>query len=103
MGLKQSHSFDFKNKTINFYRAKNSDTGNSRFVVSWLVFATAEQIQIPTHERDSIDYDGVAHIAKKFGFKKYKGKNFGGGYIKEVDDQNLKSLAEKINNQLHSA
>lgn len=103
MGLKQSHSFNFDNKTINFYRAKNSDSGNSRFVVSWLVFATAEQIQIPAHERNSIDYDGVAHIAKKLGFKKYKGKNFGGGYVKEVNEQNLENLAKTIYSQLHAA
>ena len=63
-----------------FYIAKNDVNGNPRYVIHWLAFGT--------------DYDSAYTTAKLLGFSKYRGKNFGGGFV--CQSYNLQNTAERI-------
>jgi len=52
---------------ITFYRATNDINGNPRYIIHYLDLAG--------------DYEQASFIAKKLNGKKYRGKNFGGGFI----------------------
>ena len=63
-----------------FYSAKNDVNGNPRYVIHWLAFGT--------------DYDSAYMIAKPLGFSKYRGKDFGGGFV--CQSYNLENTAQRI-------
>ena len=63
-----------------FYIAKNDVNGNPRYVIHWLAFRT--------------DYDSSFTTAKPLGFSKYRGKDFGGGFVSQ--SYNLQNTAERI-------
>jgi len=63
-----------------FYSAKNDVNGNPRYVIHWLAFGT--------------DYDSAFTTAKPLGFSKYRGKDFGGGFV--CQSYNLQNTAERI-------
>lgn len=50
-----------------FYRAKNDVNGNPRYILHWLAFGET--------------YSEAYTIARAAGFKEYRGKDFGGGFI----------------------
>ena len=63
-----------------FYSVKNDINGNPRYVIHWLAFGN--------------DYDSAYIVAKPLGFSKYRGKNFGGGFV--CQSYNLENTAERI-------
>lgn len=63
-----------------FYRATNDVNGNPRYVIHWLAFAD--------------DYDEAHQKANAIGFKIYRGKDFGGGFVGQ--SYNLENTAERI-------
>ena len=62
------------------YRVKNDVNGNPRYVIHWLAFDK--------------DYDTAKKIANSIGFRVYRGKDFGGGFV--AQSYNLESTAERI-------
>jgi hypothetical protein len=63
-----------------FFRVYNDMYGNPRYVISFLAFAN--------------DYDEASLMAKDLGFRKYRGHDFGGGFV--IASHNLESVAEQI-------
>ena len=61
-------------------RLPNDINGNPRYVIHWLAFGN--------------DYDSAYIVAKPLGFSKYRGKNFGGGFV--CQSYNLENTAERI-------
>ena len=61
-----------------FYRAKNDVNGNPRYILHWMAFART--------------YSEAYTIARAAGFKEYRGKDFGGGFITQSY-----SLQETVN------
>jgi hypothetical protein len=61
-----------------FYRANNDVNGNPRYILHWLAFAST--------------YSEAYTIARAAGFKEYRGKDFGGGFITQSY-----SLQETVN------
>ena len=59
---------------FDWHRVKSDVNGNPRYVVHWLAFK---------HLCDDEDmtYDKAHRIAKKLGFSKYRGKDYGGGLV----------------------
>ena len=62
------------------FRVNNDVNGNPRYVIHFLAFANT--------------YDEAHAIAKSVGFQKYRGKNFGGGFV--CQSYNVENTAEKI-------
>jgi len=62
------------------YRVRNDFNGNPRYVIHWLAFGK--------------DYDTAKKIANSIGFRVYRGKDFGGGFV--AQSYNLESTAERI-------
>jgi len=62
------------------YRVRNDANGNPRYVIHWLAFGK--------------DYDTAKKIANSIGFRVYRGKDFGGGFV--AQSYNLESTAERI-------
>ena len=63
-----------------FYRVLNNVMGHPRYVIHWLAFAG--------------EYDKAELIARSLGFKKYRGREFGGGFV--IESFNLESTAEAV-------
>jgi len=63
-----------------FFRVYNDMHGNPRYVISFLAFAS--------------DYDEAFLMAKGLGFRRYRGNEFGGGFVRQT--YNLESVAEQI-------
>ena len=63
-----------------FFRVKNDVYGNPRYVIHWLAFGT--------------DYDQAKKVANSLGFRVYKGKDFGGGFV--AQSYNIENTAEQI-------
>ena len=63
-----------------FFRVHNDMYGNPRYVIHFLAFAS--------------DYDKASLMAKDLGFRKYRGKDFGGGFV--IASFNLQSVAEEV-------
>ena len=63
-----------------FFRVYNDMHGNPRYVISFLAFAS--------------DYYKASLMAKDLGFRKYRGHDFGGGFV--IASYNLESVAEQI-------
>jgi hypothetical protein len=66
--------------SFEFYRVTNDVNGNPRYVIHYLAF-------------DS-DYNTAKEKASSIGFKVYKGKSFGGGFV--CQSYNLKDTAQQI-------
>lgn len=66
-----------------FYRVKNDVYGNPRYVIHFLAFAQ--------------DYDKAHKIANKLGFRVYRGRDFGGGFV--CQSYNIEQDAERIINE----
>ena len=63
-----------------FFRVKNDVYGNPRYVIHWLAFGT--------------DYDQAKKVANSLGFRVYKGKDFGGGFV--AQSYSIENTAEQI-------
>lgn len=63
-----------------FYCANNSYYGNPRYVIHFLAFHS--------------DYEAALKLAKTLKFKRYRGKDFGGGFV--CESYNLENTAERI-------
>ena len=64
----------------NFYRVKNDVYGNPRYVIHYLAFAN--------------DYDTAKRKANKLGYRVYRGKDFGGGFV--TQSYSIQDHAERI-------
>ena len=62
------------------YRVRNDVNGNPRYVIHWLAFGK--------------DYDTAKKIANSIGFRVYRGKDFGGGFV--AQSYNVENTAEQI-------
>ena len=62
------------------YRVKNDVYGNPRYVIHWLAFGK--------------DYDTAKKVANSIGFRVYRGKDFGGGFV--CQSYNVENTAERI-------
>ena len=63
-----------------FFRVKNDVYGNPRYVIHWLAFGT--------------DYDQAKKVANSLGFRVYRGRDFGGGFV--AQSYNIENTAEQI-------
>lgn len=63
-----------------FYHVNNDRNGNPRYVIHFLAFAN--------------DYDKAKRLANSIGFRVYRGREFGGGFVGQ--SYNLESTAEQI-------
>ena len=63
-----------------FYRVNNDINGNPRYVIHFLAFNS--------------DYDTARKLANSIGFRVYRGKEFGGGFVGQ--SYNLESTAWDI-------
>ena len=92
-----SPSIEEKFGSEKFYRVDCDVNGNPRYVIHFLAFITDDEV------RNSLrgDIDGqykLAHSrALNIGFSKYRGKNFGGGFVGVSYD--LDNTAERIIDQ----
>lgn len=72
---------------------KNNVYGTPRIIVHFLDFLT-------TSENIALSFDECYTLAekraKKAGFRKFKSREFGGGFIKQYDYNNCNKIAEKI-------
>jgi len=66
-----------------FYRVSNDSNGNPRYVIHWGVFGAN-------------DYNEALSLAKSIGYKVYRGREFGGGFV--TSSYNLENEAEAIIN-----
>jgi hypothetical protein len=67
---------------FDFYRVNNDVYGNPRYVIHFLAFAN--------------EYDDARKIANRLGFRIYRGRDFGGGFV--CQSYNLENTAEGIIN-----
>ena len=65
---------------FDFYRVNNDVNGNPRYVIHWLAFAN--------------DYDTAKRKANKLGYRVYRGKDFGGGFV--TQSYSIQDHAERI-------
>ena len=70
-----------------FYRVKNDVNGNPRYVTHYLAFLRDDELGLG-------DYDIAKQRANKLGFKVYRGKDFGGGFV--CQSYNLENDIERI-------
>ena len=70
-----------------FFRVTNSSNGNPRYVTHYLAF-------ISDGDRGLGDYDRAKKRANELGFKVYRGREFGGGFVTE--SYNLENDIERI-------
>lgn len=63
-----------------FYRVNNDFNGNPRYVIHWLAFGD--------------DYATAKKAANSIGFRVYRGKDFGGGFVGQ--SYSLENTAESI-------
>ena len=65
---------------VEFYQVNNDVNGNPRYVVHFLAFAS--------------DYETAKQRANSIGFKVYRGRDFGGGFVGQ--SYYLNDTAQKI-------
>lgn len=65
---------------FDFFRVNNDVNGNPRYVIHFLAFAN--------------EYDAAHKIANRLGFRIYRGRDFGGGFV--CQSYNIESDAERI-------
>lgn len=84
---------------ITFYRANRDMYGNPRIIVHFFAFLTDSEL-----DNDSLSIDERYKIAKKrankIGFAKYRGKDFGGGFVCQCYNETelKKEIVELVNN-----
>ena len=66
-----------------FYRVNNDSNGNPRYVIHWGAFGAD-------------DYSEALSLAKSIGYKVYRGREFGGGFV--TSSYSLENEAELIIN-----
>ena len=71
----------------NFYSIKNDINGNPRYVTHYLAF-------LDSNECGEDSYALAKKRANKLGFKVYRGKHFGGGFV--TTSYNLENDIERI-------
>lgn len=79
---------------ISFFMADKNDVyGNPRIIVHFMDFLTTSELRsIPFDEKQTL----AERRAKKAGFRKFKSREFGGGYIRQYDYNNCKKIADSI-------
>jgi len=80
--MKKAH-LDYKTEDalgFDFYRVNNDVNGNPRYVIHWLAFAD--------------DYVTAKARANKLGYKVYRGREFGGGFV--TQSYSIQDHAERI-------
>ena len=82
---------EIKINGITFYSVKSDFYGNPRYVVHFLDFIK----EIEEDFSIEIKYSIAINRAKKVGFKIYRGKDFGGGFV--CASYSLKETANGIN------
>lgn len=81
---------------IHFYRVNNDVNGNPRYVVHFLDFIKEDE-----NINDVLkEYQIAKARAKKCGFREFRNKSFGGGFVTTCYDLNYKS--NQINDLLNS-
>ena len=70
-----------------FFRVKSDSNGNPRYVTHYLAFLNDDELGMG-------DYDRAEKRAKKLGFRVYKGRDFGGGFV--TVSYNLENTIEQI-------
>ena len=70
-----------------FYRVNNDVNGNPRYVTHYLAFLREDELGVG-------DYEIAKQRANKLGFKVYRGKDFGGGFV--CQSYNLENDVERI-------
>jgi hypothetical protein len=70
-----------------FYRVNNDVNGNPRYVTHYLAFLRDDELGLG-------DYDRAKQRANKLGFKVYRGRDFGGGFVCQSYD--LENDVERI-------
>jgi hypothetical protein len=70
-----------------FYRVNNDSNGTPRYVTHYLAFLNDSELGLG-------DYDIAKKRANDLGFRVYKGKDFGGGFV--VQSYNLENDIERI-------
>ena len=77
-----------------FYMADKNDVyGNPRIIVHYLDFLTTSEVfNLPHDEEMAL----AERRAKKAGFRRFKSREFGGGFIRQYDYNNCKQISEKI-------
>lgn len=81
---------------ITFYRTTNDVNGNPRYLVHFLDFLKDDD-----RNGDVLkDFQIAKARAKKCGFREFRGKIFGGGFI--ISSYNLYDVANRINETLKS-
>ena len=70
-----------------FYRVKSDTNGHPRYVTHYLAFLNADELGLDS-------YALAKKRANKLGFKVYRGKDFGGGFV--TVSYNLENDIERI-------
>jgi hypothetical protein len=70
-----------------FFRVSNDSNGHPRYVTHYLAFLEDNELGVG-------DYDIAKKRAQKLGFKVYRGKDFGGGFV--TSSFNLENDIERI-------
>ena len=70
-----------------FYRVNNDSNGNPRYVTHYLAFLRDDELGMG-------DYDIAKKRANALGFRVYKGRDFGGGFV--VQSYSLENDIERI-------
>lgn len=80
---------------IEFTRVNNDTNGNPRYVVHFLDFLKDEDKELNFEESYNLAYKR----AKEIGGKKYKGKDFGGGFVfQSYNNQDLEKRIISLTN-----
>ena len=75
-----------------FYRVNNDSNGNPRYVTHYLAFLNDDELGMEATRQG--DYDIAKKRANALGFRVYKGKDFGGGFV--CQSYNVENTAENI-------
>ena len=77
-----------------FLRVNNDVNGNHRYVIHFMAFLPERKSTYLTVNDMTADYETARQVARSLGFRKYTGKDFGGGFVGM--SYNLESEAEAI-------
>lgn len=77
-----------------FFRVNNDVNGNPRYVIHFMAFLPERKSPYLTVNDMTADYETARQVARSLGFRKYTGKDFGGGFVGM--SYNLESEAEAI-------
>jgi hypothetical protein len=77
-----------------FFRVNNDVNGNPRYVIHYMAFLPERNSQYETINDLTHGYETARQVARSLGFRKYTGKDFGGGFVGM--SYNLENEAEAI-------